>query len=94
MRWATRIQDVFTVGKLLALVLIIVVGLVQICKGKRTKRPLWWSVRGAAEAVLLPFTLFIKWTVKNGFHQETLGLGQNYNLVSAHPFLSMFSRSL
>lgn len=34
-RWATRIQDVFTVGKLLALVLIIVVGLVQICKGKR-----------------------------------------------------------
>lgn len=35
-RWATRIQDVFTVGKLLALVLIIVVGLVQICKGKNT----------------------------------------------------------
>lgn len=35
-RWATRIQDVFTIGKLLALVLIIVVGLVQICKGKNT----------------------------------------------------------
>uniref|UniRef100_A0A8C2ZGU6 Solute carrier family 7 member 10a n=1 Tax=Cyclopterus lumpus TaxID=8103 RepID=A0A8C2ZGU6_CYCLU len=32
-RWATRIQDVFTVGKLLALVLIIVVGLIQICRG-------------------------------------------------------------
>uniref|UniRef100_A0A8C5H8P1 Asc-type amino acid transporter 1-like n=1 Tax=Gouania willdenowi TaxID=441366 RepID=A0A8C5H8P1_GOUWI len=32
-RWATRIQDVFTIGKLLALVLIIVVGLVQICRG-------------------------------------------------------------
>ncbi|KAG5839239.1 solute carrier family 7 member 10a [Anguilla rostrata] len=32
-RWATRIQDVFTVGKLLALGLIIVVGLVQICQG-------------------------------------------------------------
>ncbi|KAM4597368.1 asc-type amino acid transporter 1 [Fundulus diaphanus] len=32
-RWATRIQDIFTVGKLLALVLIIVVGLVQIFKG-------------------------------------------------------------
>ncbi|XP_066510316.1 asc-type amino acid transporter 1-like [Hoplias malabaricus] len=32
-RWATRIQDFFTIGKLLALVLIIVVGLVQICKG-------------------------------------------------------------
>uniref|UniRef100_A0A4W6BP23 Solute carrier family 7 member 10a n=2 Tax=Lates calcarifer TaxID=8187 RepID=A0A4W6BP23_LATCA len=32
-RWATRIQDVFTVGKLLALALIIVVGLVQICRG-------------------------------------------------------------
>lgn len=36
MRWATRIQDVFTVGKLLALGLIIVVGLVQICRGKHT----------------------------------------------------------
>lgn len=35
-RWATRIQDIFTVGKLLALVLIIVVGLVQICKGTNT----------------------------------------------------------
>ncbi|XP_054625781.1 solute carrier family 7 member 10a isoform X2 [Dunckerocampus dactyliophorus] len=32
-RWATRIQDVFTVGKLLALGLIIVVGLVQIGRG-------------------------------------------------------------
>ncbi|XP_071021043.1 asc-type amino acid transporter 1-like [Oncorhynchus clarkii lewisi] len=32
-RLATRIQDVFTVGKLAALGLIIVVGLVQICKG-------------------------------------------------------------
>ncbi|MGH0138807.1 UNVERIFIED_CONTAM: hypothetical protein FKN15_019535 [Acipenser sinensis] len=32
-RWATRIQDVFTAGKLLALGLIITVGLVQICKG-------------------------------------------------------------
>ncbi|KAL7833719.1 hypothetical protein AOLI_G00286790 [Acnodon oligacanthus] len=32
-RWATRIQDFFTIGKLLALVLIIVVGMVQISKG-------------------------------------------------------------
>lgn len=30
---ATRIQDAFTVGKLMALGLIIVVGLVQICNG-------------------------------------------------------------
>nr|XP_057931267.1 asc-type amino acid transporter 1 isoform X1 [Doryrhamphus excisus] len=33
-RMATRIQDIFTVGKLMALGLIIVVGLVQIFKGK------------------------------------------------------------
>ncbi|XP_038662114.1 large neutral amino acids transporter small subunit 2-like isoform X2 [Scyliorhinus canicula] len=32
-RWVTRIQDFFTAGKLLALALIIVLGLVQICKG-------------------------------------------------------------
>eukprot|EP00064_Thunnus_orientalis_P011580 superscaffoldBa00001684_g11611 len=32
-RMATRIQDAFTVGKLMALGLIIVVGLVQICNG-------------------------------------------------------------
>lgn len=33
-RWATRVQDVFTAGKLLALALIIIMGIVQICKGK------------------------------------------------------------
>nr|XP_055057539.1 large neutral amino acids transporter small subunit 2 [Misgurnus anguillicaudatus] len=32
-RWATRVQDVFTAGKLLALGLIIIMGIVQICKG-------------------------------------------------------------
>lgn len=32
-RWATRVQDIFTAGKLLALGLIIVMGVVQICKG-------------------------------------------------------------
>ncbi|KAF2987081.1 hypothetical protein EK904_013768 [Melospiza melodia maxima] len=32
-RWATRIQDIFTAGKLLALTLIIVVGFIQIFKG-------------------------------------------------------------
>ncbi len=36
-RLATRIQDAFTVGKLLALGLIITVGLVQIFGGKRKK---------------------------------------------------------
>lgn len=35
-RWATRVQDVFTTGKLLALALIIIMGIVQICKGKLT----------------------------------------------------------
>uniref|UniRef100_A0A8C0ETH4 Solute carrier family 7 member 10 n=1 Tax=Bubo bubo TaxID=30461 RepID=A0A8C0ETH4_BUBBB len=32
-RWATRIQDIFTAGKLLALALIIIVGFIQIFKG-------------------------------------------------------------
>uniref|UniRef100_A0A672RYJ3 Large neutral amino acids transporter small subunit 2-like n=1 Tax=Sinocyclocheilus grahami TaxID=75366 RepID=A0A672RYJ3_SINGR len=33
-RWATRVQDVFTAGKLLALILIIIMGIIQICKGR------------------------------------------------------------
>ncbi|CAF97717.1 unnamed protein product, partial [Tetraodon nigroviridis] len=33
-RWATWVQDVFTAGKLLALGLIIIMGFVQICKGR------------------------------------------------------------
>ncbi|XP_014381668.1 large neutral amino acids transporter small subunit 2 isoform X2 [Alligator sinensis] len=33
-RWATRVQDIFTAGKLLALGLIIVMGIVQICRGE------------------------------------------------------------
>lgn len=33
-RWATRVQDMFTAGKLLALALIIIMGIVQICKGE------------------------------------------------------------
>uniref|UniRef100_A0A665X1M8 Large neutral amino acids transporter small subunit 2 n=1 Tax=Echeneis naucrates TaxID=173247 RepID=A0A665X1M8_ECHNA len=32
-RWATYVQDVFTAGKLLALGLIIIMGILQICKG-------------------------------------------------------------
>lgn len=33
-RWATRVQDIFTAGKLLALGLIVIMGFVQVCKGK------------------------------------------------------------
>lgn len=33
-RWATRVQDIFTAGKLLALALIIIMGIMQICKGE------------------------------------------------------------
>uniref|UniRef100_A0A8C4NC17 Solute carrier family 7 member 8 n=1 Tax=Eptatretus burgeri TaxID=7764 RepID=A0A8C4NC17_EPTBU len=33
-RWATRVQDLFTMGKLLALAVIIIMGIVQICKGE------------------------------------------------------------
>ncbi|XP_062895782.1 large neutral amino acids transporter small subunit 2-like [Mobula hypostoma] len=32
-RWATRVQDIFTAGKLLALALIIIMGFVQVCRG-------------------------------------------------------------
>lgn len=36
-RMATRIQDIFTIGKLMALTLIIVVGLIEVCKGNILK---------------------------------------------------------
>nr|XP_048676287.1 large neutral amino acids transporter small subunit 2 isoform X3 [Caretta caretta] len=45
-RWATRVQDVFTAGKLLALALIIIMGIVQICKGHYY----WLEPRHAFEA--------------------------------------------
>lgn len=44
-RMATRIQDVFTVGKLMALGLIIVVGLVQICNGNILSLKLFCSLK-------------------------------------------------
>lgn len=43
-RWATRIQDIFTGGKLLALSLIIGVGFVQIFQGRAGVGP-WTGLR-------------------------------------------------
>lgn len=33
-KWATRIQDTFTFGKLIALVILIIIGLIEIGSGK------------------------------------------------------------
>ena len=32
-KWAARVQDIFTIAKVLALVIIIIIGVVQICRG-------------------------------------------------------------
>lgn len=49
-RWATRIQDIFTGGKLLALALIIGVGFVQFFRGKKQGE----SIGGGGRTVLIP----------------------------------------
>ena len=36
-KWATRIQDTFTFGKLIALVILIVIGLIEVGSGKQNK---------------------------------------------------------
>ncbi|XP_070282650.1 large neutral amino acids transporter small subunit 2 isoform X1 [Myotis yumanensis] len=49
-RWATRVQDIFTAGKLLALALIIIMGVVQIGKGEY----FWLEPKNAFEAFQEP----------------------------------------
>lgn len=36
-QWATKVQNAFMFGKIVALVLIIITGVVNLCMGKRTK---------------------------------------------------------
>ena len=40
-KWATRIQDTFTFGKLIALVILIVIGLIEVGSGKQKQVQLW-----------------------------------------------------
>nr|XP_006003688.1 PREDICTED: asc-type amino acid transporter 1 [Latimeria chalumnae] len=84
-RLATRIQDVFTAGKLLALGLIIVIGLVQICRGNYEELKLenafdFWmapSVGQVALAFLQGSFAFSGWNFLNYVTEELVDPRRN-----------------
>ncbi|XP_033638823.1 large neutral amino acids transporter small subunit 1-like [Asterias rubens] len=77
-RWATRVQDVFTLGKVLALILIIIMGMIELAKGTtssfensfNTVAGLSMSASGMAQAMYGGLFAYGGWNFLNFLTEE------------------------
>ena len=59
-KWATRIQDTFTFGKLIALVILIVIGLIEVGSGKQKQVKVWHLNNNNNNIIIIIITLHRK----------------------------------
>ena len=72
-KWATRIQDTFTFGKLIALVILIVIGLIEVGSGKQKQVQLWHLNNNNIIIIIIIIIIFTQtlntWNILGMFYE-------------------------